>query len=191
MRRGCWRVALVLWLWVFRSAAVVSGEPGQHLFSAWEQIGVGGGGCLTAIGIAPLEPPLDYAVLTGLDCGGAFVSYDRGDSWIPLGEGLYPEPHTRWPGFGTEAVAFDPQDKTRTTLWIATRWDGGKGRILCGRERDGRFVWEERFQSRHSIGSIVFAPSRPERVYAAAGSRRSVLNRWGAPTARGRYWPCE
>ncbi|MBM4050686.1 MAG: hypothetical protein FJ279_36780, partial [Planctomycetes bacterium] len=119
------------------------------------------------------------------------MSYDRGDSWIPLGEGLYPEPQTRWPGFGTEAVAFDPQDKTRTTLWIATRWDSRKGRILCGRERDGRFVWEERFQSRHSIGSIVFAPSRPERVYAAAGSRRSVLNRWSSAPATGRYWPCE
>ncbi|MEW6358055.1 MAG: hypothetical protein AB1696_17100 [Planctomycetota bacterium] len=164
-------------------------------FTAWDQIGVGGNGYLTPIDIAPLEPPHDssapYAIAVGLDCGGPFVSYDRGDSWIPLGDGLYPDPNTRWPGFGTDAVAFDPRDASRSTLWIAQRWNTGRGRILCGREQDGRFVWKERFKGSYAIGNIAFAPSNPKRVYAAAGCPRSILNRWGSFPARGRYAPCE
>jgi len=201
--KGTCRAVLLLLLGVYLSTGscqetrtmVADREEQGWAFSSWEQIGVGGNGYLTAIATAPLEPPHNrsgaYAVAVGLDCGGPFVSYDQGDSWIPLADGLYPDPSSRYPGFGTEAVAFDPRDKACATLWIATRWDAAQGRILCGREQAGRFVWEERFRSLYPISNIAFAPSRPERVYAAAGSKRSVLNRWGSPAARGRYWRCE
>ena len=136
--------------------------------AAWQRTNPGGGGAFHAVAIGPTA-----AFLVGSDLSGAYLSWDQGRSWQPIGaaQGLT-ETHV-------SGVGVDPADP-------AILYAGTEQGIF--RSPDQGRSWQQVLDHGY-VTDIVFAAAAPHIGYAAVHSRHDVAD--GAvyvSTDRGQHW---
>ena len=138
------------------------------VFQSWQRTNPGGGGAFNTAAIGPTG-----AWLVGSDLSGAYLSWNQGETWLPLGaaQGLT-ETHV-------VSVAFDPVNP-------AVLYVGAEVGIFRSANRGETFV---RVLDHGYITALAFAPSDPNIGYAAHHSRHDVADgRVYATYDRGLTW---
>ena len=148
----------------------------------WYPFGMGGGGYMSAISLYKVPGTDTYHAVTGCDSSSAYLSFDEGESWVPVGGAeLGGVPGGAKSNFST--AVFDPNDSNARTIFMGTT----DSRIMKGATGQGKYSFTQKFietdaSNKYGISTITFAPSNSQIIYAGAGRQRAFLNGGYVPT---------
>lgn len=136
----------------------------------WVPLGMGGNGYIDDIDImpAPATSKSKYFVATGVDSGGAWISFDEGESFVPVGGMAFTGTAGALKANGN-VIRFVRSDPTGRTILVGT---DSKEIFRSSASAVGELVLTQVLAASEPLSVFQTAPSNNAVIYAGGGNRR-------------------